>query len=167
MKISPKNLSIIILVICFLSLHFCINLNADSPKEILEKREKFVEEALSLLGSPYKYGGYEKDGFDCSGLVFYSSRESIAHQLPRTAKAIYKVTKVIDYEDCQKGDLLFFKTTSSGNISHVGIYIGNGEFVSAICGEERSGVVISSMEQPYWQERFFAAGRFLPEVKDL
>lgn len=165
MKFHPKNMCIFFVVIIVLCLHFTLNLNAKSPKEGKVLREKFVQEAMSHLGTPYKYGGYEADGFDCSGLIFYSSRESIKVQLPRTASAIHRFVKEIKLEDCQKGDLLFFKTTTSGKISHVGIYLGNAEFISSISDGTKTGVVISSMNHSYWKEKFYSAGRFLPEIK--
>ena len=135
-------------------------MKSNSPS--LTKREKFVAEAKKLIGSPYVYGAVGPTSFDCSGLIYYAARESVAVQLPRTAKAIYGFVTEVEDKDKEPGDLLFFKTTSSGNVSHVGIYIGNDQFISAISDGPNTGVIVSSLKQDYWKGKYVGAGQFLP-----
>jgi len=135
-------------------------MKSNSPS--LTKREKFVLEAKKLVGSPYVYGAVGPDSFDCSGLIYYAARESVAVQLPRTAKAIYGYVTQVEDKQKEPGDLLFFKTTSSGNISHVGIYIGNDQFISAISDGPNTGVIVSSLNQDYWKGKYAGVGQFLP-----
>lgn len=115
-----------------------------------------VHEALRLQGLPYVYGGASpQDGFDCSGLVVYVyDRQGI--RLPRTAQSLARQLPGINPEQRQLGDLLFFNTDRP--YSHVGIYVGNDNFVHA--PSARTGrVMLSSLRQPYWRERFMAVRR--------
>lgn len=129
-----------------------------------ENRNKVVELAKSLEGKPYKYGTYGPNSFDCSGYVFYVFRTSIAKQLPRTATAIYDFCSSIKDSELEAGDLVFFKTTDSGRISHVGIYIGNNKFISAISDGTETGVLIRSLSDRYWKKTYYGAGRVLPSA---
>lgn len=132
-----------------------------SPAKAQVMRDSFVAEAKKYVGSPYVYGAVGPDSFDCSGLIYFVARESLQIQLPRTAKAIYNYCKVIPDKDREVGDLLFFKTTSQDVISHVGIYIGNNQFISAISDGPNSGVVVSSLKQEYWKPKYVCTGKFL------
>ena len=71
------------------------------------------------------------NSFDCSGLIFTVSREAIGVQLPRTTRALFNFCKDVDDKEREAGDLVFFKTTSSGEVSHVGLYIGSNQFIHA------------------------------------
>ncbi|MDR7073393.1 C40 family peptidase [Fictibacillus barbaricus] len=113
-----------------------------------------VDYAKRYLGTPYKWGGTDPSGFDCSGYVDYVFKQSHSITLPRTAKDMwanigYKVTTL------GVGDLVFFSTTDSG-ASHVGIYIGSGKFISATSS---NGVSIAEMSNTYWQPRYLGAKR--------
>lgn len=132
-----------------------------TPAKAQVARESFIEEAKKHVGAPYVYGAVGPDSFDCSGYVYYVAQKSIKVQLPRTAKAIYSYCRIIPDRDREIGDLLFFKTTGSGSISHVGIYLGNNKFISALSDGPNSGVVISSLNQDYWKTRYVSAGQFL------
>ncbi|MCR4742910.1 MAG: C40 family peptidase [Treponema sp.] len=159
------------LLIVFAGIFFlcCLKLCAEeiyiSPAQAQVEREKFVAAAKQYVGSPYVYGAVGPDSFDCSGLIYYVAHESVGKQLPRTAKAIYSYCKIVPDSNKEIGDLLFFKTTSSGNISHVGIYIGNGQFISAISDGPNTGVIISSLKQDYWKGKYVATGQFLKSGK--
>ena len=124
-----------------------------------------VAEAKKYVGSPYVLGAVGPDSFDCSGLVYFTARESIKKQLPRTAKASYNYCRIVPDKDKEVGDLLFFKTNSSAPITHVGIYIGNNQFISAISDGPNTGVIISSLNQDYWKPKYVACGQFLPSGK--
>ena len=161
---AKKTLSLLLLVFCLC----CVKLCAEdtSPAEAQVMREKFVAEAKKCVGSPYVLGAVGPDKFDCSGLVYYCARESVKKQLPRTAKAIYNYSRVIPDKDKEVGDLLFFKTNNTAPITHVGIYIGNNQFISAISDGPNTGVIISSLKQDYWKPKYVACGQFLPSGKN-
>ena len=129
-------------------------------------REAFVEEIKTHVGAPYEYGAVGPDSFDCSGLIYYSASKAIKVQLPRTAKAIYNYARIIPDENRELGDLMFFKTTGSSTISHIGVYIGNNQFISAISDGPNTGVIVSSLNQDYWKSRYVSTGQFLPSGKE-
>ena len=162
-SVAKKTLSLMMLVFCMCCVRLCAE--DTSPAEAQVMREKFVAESKKCVGSPYALGAVGPDKFDCSGLVYYCSRESIQKQLPRTAKAIYNYCRIIPDKDKEVGDLLFFKTNNTAPITHVGIYIGNNQFISAISDGPNTGVIISSLKQDYWKPRYVACGQFLPSGK--
>ncbi len=161
--VAKKTLSLMVLVFCLC----CVKLCAEdtTPAEAQVMREKFVAESKKYVGSPYVYGAVGPDKFDCSGLVYYVARESIQKQLPRTAKAIYNYCRIIPDKDKEIGDLLFFKTNNTAPITHVGIYIGNSQFISAISDGPNTGVIISSLKQDYWRPKYVACGQFIKSGK--
>lgn len=113
--------------------------------------------ALTLLGTPYRYGGDEPaTGFDCSGFVRYVFGKTLELQLPRRSEEIRKVGARTSLEDVRPGDLLFFNTLGQP-WSHVAIALGDGQFVHA---PARGGQVrIERIEAPYWKTRFNGARR--------
>lgn len=117
-----------------------------------------VTVARELIGTPYHYGGETpKQGFDCSGLVYYSHLEA-GVRLPRTSYGQFKATQPVSLRHLHPGDLVFF-TLSRHKINHVGIYIGNHAFIHApSSGKE---VTIDQLTDPYWQRRFVRGGRIL------
>lgn len=161
---AKKTLSLMLLFFCVC----CVKLCAEdtSPAEAQVLREKFVAESKKYVGSPYVLGAVGPDKFDCSGLVYYCSREALKKQLPRTAKAIYNYCRIVPDKDKEVGDLLFFKTNNTAPITHVGIYIGNNQFISAISDGPNTGVIISSLKQDYWKPKYVACGQFLPSGKN-
>ena len=160
---AKKTLSFMLLVFCMCCVRLCAE--DSSPAEAQVIREKFVAESKKHVGSPYVLGAVGPDKFDCSGLVYYCARESIQKQLPRTAKAIYNYCSIVPDKEKEVGDLLFFKTNNTAPITHVGIYIGNNQFISAISDGPNTGVIISSLNQDYWKPKYVACGRFLPSGK--
>ncbi len=131
---------------------------ADSAKT----RQTFVEYGKKYIGCPYVSGAVGPNSFDCSGFVYAVSRESIGYQLPRTVKAIYGFCKIIDDSKREAGDLVFFKTTGSDQPSHVGIYIGNNQFLNCASDGPNTGVILSSLKEGYWKGKYYKTGRFLP-----
>lgn len=110
--------------------------------------------ALSLRGSPYRYGANGPDAFDCSGLVQYAYGRAGA-RVPRTARAQYDAVDRRYLDQLEPGDLVFFRTGGI-RVSHVGIYLGNEEFVHA--PKSGADVHVSSLEQEYWRSRLAGAG---------
>lgn len=158
----------ILLVMLFIVTCFSVcaenkSLSSDGRRSAyISDRSKVVELAKSLEGKPYRYGAYGPSSFDCSGFVYYVARTAVGKQLPRTATAIYDFCTPIESRQLEPGDLVFFKTTSSGKISHVGIYIGNNEFISALSDSTTPGVVVRSLSSSYWKKAYCGAGKFLP-----
>ncbi|AKC87414.1 outer membrane lipoprotein [Pseudoxanthomonas suwonensis] len=115
--------------------------------------------ALSLVGTPYRYGGNTPEsGFDCSGLVNYVYRDMLDLRLPRSSRDLAAVQGPrLEPRRLASGDLVFFG--SSGNVSHVGIYVGEGRFVHA---PSSGGTVrLDRLDGPYWRDNYSGAKRVL------
>lgn len=119
-----------------------------------DERQLFVKVATGFLGAPYRLGGSSLKGIDCSAFV-RRIYQIFDIDLPRNARAQSKVGMSIDREELMEGDLVFFRTRRP--LGHVGIYIGNNEFVHA--SSTRKAVRIDSMDTPYFQKRFQRAVR--------
>ncbi len=115
------------------------------------------------LGKPYIWAEEGPDAFDCSGLVYYCYASMNMQGIPRVARKQAKVGKRVNPKDLKYGDLIFFDTTprKTGQITHVGIYIGDGKFEHA--SNEKEGVKISSLSKPYYRSRIKLCRRWLPE----
>lgn len=157
--LAKRVLFCLILIFEMCSLRLCAEDVTPAKAQVM--REAFVAEAKTHVGAPYVYGAVGPNSFDCSGLIYYCARQSVQIQLPRTAKAIYNYCKIVPDKDREIGDLLFFKTTGSDVISHVGIYIGNNQFISAISDGPNTGVIVSSLRQDYWKPKYVCTGKFL------
>ena len=114
---------------------------------------ELVNNALSLQGVPYVYGGTSTKGFDCSGYTQYVFKGS-GSSLPRTSYEQYKSGASVTRENLEMGDLVFFTTYSAG-ASHVGIYIGGGSFIHA----SNSGVRKTTLSDSYYADRYVGARR--------
>jgi cell wall-associated NlpC family hydrolase len=126
---------------------------------ILARTSKIAQElarsALRLLGTPYAFGGDSASGYDCSAYVQHVFA-TIGISLPRTADAQYDAGRPA-VGGPVAGDLVFFQTYTEG-VSHVGIYLGNGEFVHA---SSSHGVMISHLSDSYWASRYLGAKRLI------
>jgi cell wall-associated NlpC family hydrolase len=112
--------------------------------------------ASHMLGRPYRYGGASPQGFDCSGLVYYSYNKA-GYKVPRTSQRQYRDSLPVKHAERREGDLLFFRI--EGKVSHVAVYLGNNNFIHAPSSGKRVG--IASLDQPYWKQRLTKTGRFI------
>lgn len=117
--------------------------------------QQLTKSALRFIGVPYVFGGTSTSGFDCSGYVQHVFA-MLGISLPRTADAQYDAGHRI-VGGMKPGDLVFFQTYEPGP-SHVGIYIGHNKFVGA---SSSHGVMVSSLNDPYWHARYIGAKRVL------
>lgn len=120
-----------------------------------------IDKAYELTGIKYKLGGSKPEtGFDCSRFVKYVFEQALNLSLPPSARSLSKIGETIKFEDLQPGDLVFFNTRKS-KFSHVGIYVGNNEFIHA----PRTGktIRVENLTKNYWLKRFNGATRVDPE----
>lgn len=129
---------------------------AAPPRPNPPQAEKVVTLAKSLVGTPYRYGGCNPKGFDCSGLVQYVYRHAAGVQLPRTSKGQFARTVKVPLGQEAPGDLLFYDIKGSAP-SHVGIYLGKGAFVHA--PSTGGAVKISDGNERYWVDHFMCVRR--------
>lgn len=116
-----------------------------------------VEYAKQYLGYPYVYGGTKPEtGFDCTGFTYYIYN-ACGYSLSRSCSVQAQSGVAVSREELQPGDLLLFNNTSDGSIGHVGIYIGNGQFIHA--ANPRRGVVIDTIETGYYNTYYYLARR--------
>ena len=114
--------------------------------------------AIAQVGKPYRYGGADLDGFDCSGLVFFIHRD-LGIVVPRTAAEQYSVSTPVNVRKLAPGDLLFFRTSKRKRVSHVAIYAGGGRFVHA--PQSGRNIEIRALDDGYYGPRLVGAGRLL------
>ena len=121
---------------------------------------ELTEYALSLQGTPYKYGGTSPDsGFDCSGFVGHVFKHSLGKTLPRSSAAISHIGVSQQSGSLKPGDLVFYNTLHKP-YSHVGIYLGDGQFIHS--PSSGKSVSIVNMKDSYWRERYNGARRLRP-----
>ena len=118
--------------------------------------ENIIATAKKYMGVPYVWGGTTPAGFDCSGFVQYVYRQH-GITLPRTSAQQYTAGKSVKKSELKPGDLVFFATDYT-KVNHLGIYIGNGQFIHA---SSSKGVTVSSMSNSYWMPRYYGARRVL------
>lgn len=121
------------------------------------KADAIITTAKKYIGVPYVWGGTTPSGFDCSGFVQYVFK---AHgiSLNRTCVTQYKHGTYVSKSNLKPGDLVFFQNTYKSGISHVGIYVGNGQFIHA---SSSKGIVISNLSSSYYMSHYYGARRVL------
>lgn len=138
-------------------------------------RKKFIDLGMGYKGIEYVWGGKNpRPGFDCSGLVSYTAKQSLGIDIKGNAQDIYNQTSPVSLGDALPGDLIFFKGSADTRITHVGIYLGKnpGEndfgkqnlFLNAASAGPRTGVIISGLNENYWKKTFYGCGRIIPEI---
>ena len=126
---------------------------ADTPGSGVQT---LLKRALALLGTPYRWGGTATNGFDCSGLVGYVFKSALGIELPRVSRDMAHAGQRVDRSSLTAGDIVFFKVHGK-RVDHVGIYVGNGQFLHA----PRTGkdVMVSRLDEGYWSGKFMEARR--------
>ena len=120
-----------------------------------------VNLANKLIGKPYVYGAEGPNAFDCSGFTYYVYKNAAGITLPRTSAAQSKYGTTVSKSNLQPGDLIFFDTQGSNNggVSHVGLYVGNGQMIHASSSSKQMKKV--SINTSYWNTRYVTAKRVL------
>lgn len=117
-------------------------------------RAEIVRSAMSFIGVPYLWGGNTQDGLDCSGFSLAVYRLN-GLSLPRSSREQFEKGHPVDRKDLRQGDLVFFNTVKKGTVSHVGVYIGDGQFIHA---PGRGKTICISMMKGFYL-RTYAGGR--------
>ena len=125
------------------------------------KVDKVLNFASQQLGKPYVWGAQGPNSFDCSGLTYYVYKNAAGITLPRTSVEQSKYGTTVSKSNLKAGDLIFFDTSgpNDGGVSHVGIYVGNGQMIHASSSQKK--IVKVSVETSYWNNAFVRAKRVL------
>lgn len=118
-----------------------------------------VHGAMRFEGVPYRYGGTDKGGMDCSGLVWRVCRD-LGLRVPRTSRRLFDTGKPVSRQGLEPGDLVFFSTGSRGGVDHVGILVGGSAFIHASTGG--GSVRLDDLRSPYFASRYRGARRIRP-----
>ena len=128
-----------------------------------EERSLFVRVAKTFLGAPYRLGGSTLKGIDCSAFV-KKIYQVFSVDLPRTAREQFRIGKKVEKDKLEEGDLVFFKTRRANN-THVGVYIGNNEFVHA--SSRNREVKVDNLNTPYFNQRFLRGVRIMEMEREI
>lgn len=144
-----------------------ININSNNTtvqeQQIIQQQpspsDNIIQTAKKQLGKPYRWGAVGPNAFDCSGLVYYSYKNGAGITLPRSSREQAKVGVAVNKANLQSGDLVFFATSGGRSITHVGIYVGEGQFIHAT--QPGDVMKIDSMNSPYYTRTYVTARRVL------
>ena len=137
------------------------NSSSSTDSSTSSKVDKVLNFASQQLGKPYVWGAQGPNSFDCSGLTYYVYKNAAGITLPRTSVEQSKYGTTVSKSNLKAGDLIFFDTSgpNDGGVSHVGIYVGNGQMIHASSSQKK--IVKVSMETSYWNNAFVRAKRVL------
>jgi hypothetical protein len=139
------------------------SLPVETPGPFPSPPGSIVRAALAYRGVPYVSGGESRQGLDCSGLIYRVFHDEAGLDLPRGVQALFRAGPPAA-SPLHLGDLVFFDTSadaSPGIPTHVGVYAGAGAFVHAASEGSRTGVIVSTLSNPYYRDRFLGARRFV------
>jgi cell wall-associated NlpC family hydrolase len=119
------------------------------------ENKSLLQTVTDWLGTPYSYGAASRRGTDCSGFVSQVFKKVYGITLKRSSRSMFSTVQRVAKTDMKAGDLVFF-SHGKGAIYHVGIYLKDGKFAHAACN---GGVMVSSLNQPYYHRNFHSAGR--------
>lgn len=150
-----KLIYIIVLAICTTS---CGVLKT---KKKLKPRDGVVFYAKAYLGTPYRLGGNNTDGIDCSGLI-HNAFQKQGIRVPRTVDLLRKKGKRISIDRAKPGDILFFRTSKKRKLTHAGVVVGDKRGAPLFIHASSSrGVIISSMNEGYWNKAYAQTRRLI------
>ena len=135
--------------------------SGSNKNESNNNKSSLVSYAKTKLGKPYVWGAQGPNSFDCSGFTYYVFKNKAGIVLPRTSSAQSKYGTYVSKSNLKAGDLVFFDTNGAndGNVSHVGMYIGNGQMIHASYGQKK--IVIANFNDSYYQNAYVNARRVL------
>ncbi len=128
------------------------------PTSVSKNSSALRQAAEAWVGTPYRYGGNSRQGIDCSGLVYQLYKQVFGLTLPRQANAQRQMGYSVHYPYLKPGDLIFFRFRTEERIEHVGVYLGQNQFVHA---STQRGVVIDRLDNPYYQRHIVVIKRLL------
>lgn len=137
------------------SLTYSISTAPMKPKSALGSMRNLHLAYQKWRGTPYRYGGVDDQGIDCSAFTRSLYQEAYGMELPRSTYEQIELGKQISQQELQPGDLVFFRT---GRTQHNGVYVGDGKFAHA---SSSIGVTISRLDNVYWRSRYWQARRLL------
>jgi len=149
-----RKIQIALIFLIVIALTSC---GASKKAAAVAKVESELEKQFQLYkGVPYKYGGTDRRGFDCSGFVGKVYKDGLKTQLPRTTKEIATMGRKVSKHRLKPGDLVFFRP--SRKYRHVGIYVGDNLFMHSSTSK---GIMKSNLDNVYWKKKFRYAKRIL------
>lgn len=137
---------------------------AEKAAAYRDARLRVIAAAETYERTPYRYGGLDRRGLDCSGLVYLSFQDALGVAVPRNTWGLYSWVDKISLEEAVPGDLVFFNTTGNGPVSHVGIFLGDRRFIHAASDGPSTGVIYSTLDERYWSRTYVGMGRVFPET---
>jgi cell wall-associated NlpC family hydrolase len=129
------------------------------PAGAASNGREVVRVAKKYKGAKYKWGGASPKGFDCSGFTWYVYKKAAGKDISRSVEEQWKRGRAVSRGKWRPGDLVFFENTFERGLSHVGIYIKGNDFIHA--ENEKTGVVISSLDSEYYRKHYAGARRLL------
>ena len=156
-------IAILFLMVLTLMTTGCATTTAPTPELVLSSpdpsgpAQMLRAEIQSWLGTPHRMGGLSRRGIDCSGLVVVLYDDLFDMRLPRTTTALMRKGRRVDVHSLTGGDLVFFKPATK--FYHVGIYLGQGEFVHTSTSH---GVMLSRIDEDFWRKCYLTSRRLLP-----
>ncbi|WP_046336859.1 bifunctional murein DD-endopeptidase/murein LD-carboxypeptidase [Xenorhabdus bovienii] len=142
--------------------HFLLQASQDEFETLvknLDTKSKILNQYADWKGVAYRLGGNTKRGIDCSAFVQRTFHDQFDIDLPRSTSEQQKIGQTVSRSKLRAGDLVLFKTGIY--MRHVGIYIGNNQFVHA---STSNGVIVSKLTDTYWTKRYYGARRVLRDV---